>query len=75
MNNQMPYPYPNMSGNILGPYGMQQPGCHCGSELKGLEIRINKLERSVKRLEDAMMHIQNATPYNSSYDSTNYPMM
>lgn len=76
MNNQMPYPYPsNMPNNMPGPYMMQQPGCHCGGELKGLENRINKLERSVKRLEDAMMHMQSATPYNNSYDSTNYQMM
>lgn len=72
MNNQMPYPYPS---NMPGPYMMQQPGCHCSGELKGLENRINKLERSVKLLEDAMMHMQNASPYNSSYDSTNYQMM
>ena len=80
MNNQMPYPYPSnmsggMPGNMPGPYTMQHPGCHCSGELKGLENRINKLERSVKRLEDAMMHMQNASPYNSSYDSTNYQMM
>lgn len=76
MNNQMPYPYPsNMPTGMPGPYMMQQPMCHCGGELKGLENRINKLEKTVKRLEDAMMHMPSASPYNSSYDSTNYQMM
>ena len=80
MNNHMPYPYPSnmlvgMPGNMPGPYMMQQPGCLCCGELKVLENIINKLEICVKRLEDAMMHMQNASPYNSSYDSTNYQMM